>query len=71
MPTLVLDSPDIHCESCAERATKAATSVTGVVKVDVDVPTQRVTVEYDAPATEDAVRGALEDAGFEVTQSQP
>lgn len=70
MPTLILTSPDIHCEGCAERATKAATSVAGVVKVDVEVPTQRVTVEYDAPATEDAVRGALEDAGFEVTQSQ-
>lgn len=70
MRSIVLNSPDIHCESCAERVTKAAAGVAGVLKVDVDVPTQRVTVEYDAPATDDAVRSALEDAGFEVTQSQ-
>lgn len=71
MPTIVLNSPDIHCEGCAERVTKAAGAVAGVQNVSVEIPEQRVTVEYDSPATDDAVRSALEDAGFEVTQSQP
>ncbi len=71
MPTIVLISPDIHCEGCAERVTKAAEGVAGVLNVSVEIPEQRATVEYDAPATGDAVRSALEDAGFEVTQSQP
>lgn len=71
MPTTVLNSPDIHCESCAERVTKAAGNVPGVTNVRVEIEAQRVTVEYNDPATEDAVRSALEDAGFEVTQSQP
>ncbi|MER3413210.1 MAG: hypothetical protein C4341_03035 [Armatimonadota bacterium] len=70
MPTIVLNSPDIHCEVCAERVTKAASAVAGVLNVRVEIPEQCVTVEYDSPATEGDVRSALEDAGFEVSPSQ-
>lgn len=66
MKTLTLISQDIHCESCANSIQKAVGAVAGVTSVHVDVASQTATITYDDPATEQQVRAAMEDAGFDL-----
>jgi copper chaperone len=47
MATSVLNVPDISCEHCQRAITGALSPVTGVQSVVVDIPTKKVTVEYD------------------------
>jgi copper chaperone len=47
MATTVLNVPDISCEHCQRTITGALSPVAGVQSVDVDIPTKKVTVEYD------------------------
>ena len=57
--------PDITCDNCKTAINSALGAVPGVGHVDVDLAAKTVTVE--GPAPEDAVRSAIDDAGFEVT----
>jgi copper chaperone CopZ len=36
--------------------------------VEVDIPAQTVSVEYEPPADPEAITSALEEAGFDVTE---
>lgn len=45
---------DIDCENCAKKVTNSIPFQKGVKDVKVDVPTQTVTVTYDASKTNDA-----------------
>ena len=47
MSQTILNVPDISCEHCQNTITKALTPVDGVHSVNVDIPSKRVTVEYD------------------------
>jgi copper chaperone len=47
MATTVLNVPDISCEHCQRTITEALQPVGGVQGVDVDIPSKRVTVQYD------------------------
>ncbi|MBI3967974.1 MAG: heavy-metal-associated domain-containing protein [Chloroflexi bacterium] len=47
MTTTILNVPAISCEHCQRAVTNALTPVQGVRSVNVDVPTKKVTVEYD------------------------
>ena len=47
MATTVLNVPDISCEHCQRAITGALGPVDGVQAVDVDIPTKKVTVQYD------------------------
>ena len=47
MATSVLSVPDISCEHCQRAITGALSPVAGVQSVEVDIPTRKVTVEYD------------------------
>jgi copper chaperone len=47
MATTVLNVPDISCEHCQRAITGALSPVDGVQTVDVDIPTRKVTVQYD------------------------
>jgi Cd2+/Zn2+-exporting ATPase len=66
--TVTLKSPDIHCESCAAKVKSSTLGVAGVSKVEVDIPAQTVSVEYEPPADPEAITSALEEAGFDVTE---
>jgi len=54
----------MSCGHCAQSVTEEITALPGVTEVDVDVPAGRVVVRADADLAEDAVRGAVEEAGF-------
>ena len=47
MTTAVLNVPEISCDHCARTIAEALTPLEGVRRVQVDVPTQQVRVEYD------------------------
>ncbi len=47
MSNVVLDIPEISCEHCSQAITKALQPQAGVRTVRVDVPTQKVHLEFD------------------------
>jgi copper chaperone CopZ len=57
-------APDIVCDGCANAIKKALSKLPGVTEVEVAVPTKQVTVSHDASVSSDAIRDALDRAGF-------
>lgn len=55
MATSVLSVPTISCGHCENTINEALTPLEGVSSVRVDIPTKKVTVEYD-PATTNVER---------------
>jgi copper chaperone CopZ len=54
----------MSCGHCAQSVTEELTAVPGVSDVSVDVETGRVTVKSAEALAEDAVRAAVEEAGY-------
>ncbi|WP_328605951.1 heavy-metal-associated domain-containing protein [Amycolatopsis sp. NBC_00345] len=54
----------MSCGHCAQSVTEELTALPGVTDVSVDVETGRVTVKSAEALAEDAVRGAVEEAGY-------
>jgi copper chaperone len=54
------------CGHCVSSVTEEVGQIDGVQQVDVDLPTGKVTVTSDAPVSEDAVRAAVTEAGYEL-----
>lgn len=54
------------CGHCVSSVTEEVGQISGVRSVDVDLPTGRVTVTSDAPVSEDDVRAAVTEAGYEL-----
>lgn len=70
METKVLKIQGMSCHHCKEAVTKALTSLSGVESVDVDVAGGTATVSFDpAQVSEEAMRAAVEEAGYEVVAS--
>ena len=54
------------CDHCVRAVSGELGRLPGVRAVAVDLATGAVTVESDAPLADDAVRAAVEEAGYEV-----
>lgn len=54
------------CGHCAASVTEEVSKIGGVSDVAVDLPTGAVTVTSDAVLSEEAVRSAVEEAGYEL-----
>jgi copper ion binding protein len=54
------------CGHCVSAVTEEVSQLPGVTAVDVDLSSGGLTVTSEAPVDEDAVRGAVEEAGYEV-----
>ena len=54
-----------HCEASVREEVGA---LAGVTDVDVDVASGRVTISSSAPIEADAIRGAIEEAGYHLAQ---
>lgn len=52
------------CEHCAASVTEEISEIGGVTDVAVDLPTGAVTVSSNEPLDDDAVRAAVETAGY-------
>lgn len=54
------------CGHCAASVTEEVSEIAGVTDVQVDVPTGAVTVTSSQPLDTDAVRAAVEEAGYQL-----
>jgi len=64
---VVLDIPEISCEHCSQAITKALQPQEGVQQIRVDIPTQKVHLEFDeAKITLDRVKEILADEEYPV-----
>jgi copper ion binding protein len=58
----------MSCEHCVRAVQGEVALLPGVRQVDVELATGRVTVTSDAPLARAAVRGAVEEAGYELVE---
>lgn len=56
----------MHCNHCIEKIKRFVGEVNGVGEVSVDLERGVVDVEYESPATLEAIKEAILDSGFEV-----
>lgn len=66
MTTTTYTVSGMTCSHCAGAVTEEVSQLAGVQNVDVDLATGAVTVTSAAPLDESAVRGAVEEAGYEL-----
>ena len=67
MATSVLNVPDISCGHCQATITKALSPLPGVQAVNVDIPTRKVTVEYDPAVVQvDQMKDVLAEEDYPV-----
>jgi copper chaperone CopZ len=59
--------PEIHCGGCVETIRKAILVLSGIERINAEVETHRVDVQYDpAKTTPAAIRERIVRAGFDV-----
>lgn len=59
----------MSCEHCVNAVTGELSELPGVADVTVDLGTGVVTVTSDAPLSENAVRAAVDEAGYELADA--
>jgi copper chaperone len=70
MKELTFDVPGVSCNHCVNAITKETTTA-GVNEVEVDLQTKKVYVGFDpAKVSEQQVKEAIEEAGYDVTGQQ-
>lgn len=52
------------CGHCVSSVTEEVTEIAGVSNVDVDLTSGNVTVTASEPISDDAIRAAVEEAGY-------
>ena len=65
MSTTTYTVTGMTCSHCVASVTEEVSELPGVTDVQVELETGRLTVTGDAPA--DAVRGAVQEAGYQVS----
>jgi copper ion binding protein len=66
MSTSTYTVTGMTCEHCVASVTEEVSELDGVQAVQVDLPTGAVTVTSTEPLPEDAVRTAVEEAGYQL-----
>lgn len=54
------------CDHCVRSVTEEVGAIEGVTKVAVDLASGAVTIDSEAPVTDEALRAAVDEAGYEV-----
>jgi copper chaperone len=55
------------CGHCVSAVTAELSAIDGVTKVDVDLDSGQATVTSDQPLDDEAVRAAVDEAGYELS----
>lgn len=66
MSTATYTVVGMTCGHCVNSVTEEVSQVPGVTDVDVDLPSGGLTVTSDTDVDGDAVRAAVEEAGYQV-----
>jgi Cu+-exporting ATPase len=56
----------MHCDHCTHTVSMELSDLDGVSKVDADLNSKKVTVEFDEPANEQALRDTLAEINYPV-----
>ena len=67
MTTSTYTVSGMTCGHCVASVTEEVSEIAGVQNVDVDLATGAVTVTSTEPLEDDAVRAAVEEAGYALT----
>ena len=68
MSTSTVIVSGMTCGHCASSVREEVGALAGVTDVEVDVASGRVTISSSAPIEADAIRGAIEEAGYHLAQ---
>lgn len=68
MSTSTVIVSGMTCGHCAASVREEVGALAGVTDVDVDVASGRITISSSAPIEADAIRGAIEEAGYHLAQ---
>jgi copper chaperone CopZ len=69
MASRIFSVPTISCEHCKQAIESEVRALPDVLLVEVDLPSK--TVRVDGEASDESVRAAVEDAGYDVVGSAP
>ncbi|MCX6026567.1 MAG: heavy-metal-associated domain-containing protein [Chloroflexi bacterium] len=64
MLTVTYSVPNISCGHCVHTIKSEVASLTGVQRVEADLATKKVTIQFDAPATEQTLRARLAEINY-------
>jgi len=64
MKTVSYTIPNISCKHCIHTIKMELSEISGVSKVEADLDSKSVTVNYDAPATEQEIKNALTEINY-------
>ena len=68
MTTETYNVKGMTCGHCVNAVTEEITKLDGVSSVEIDLSSGNVTVTSQAPLSDDAVREAVDEAGYELIQ---
>lgn len=60
--------PNISCKHCVHTIKMELSELAGVQSVEGDVATKRITVTFETPATEDAIKALLAEINYPVAE---
>lgn len=64
MNSVTYTIPNISCHHCTHTITMELSDLDGVSKVDADVQSKNVTVEFSEPATEEVIKTLLAEINY-------
>lgn len=68
MTTVSYRVPAIHCGHCAHTIQSELSELKGVIHVETSLETKTVTVDYEAPATDERIKALLSDINYPVDE---
>jgi copper chaperone CopZ len=66
MSTTTVTVMGMNCGGCAASVREELGDIPGVRAVDVDLPTGTVIIQSEGPVTDAAIKGAVEEAGYQL-----
>jgi copper ion binding protein len=64
MNTITFTVPAMHCNHCTHTVSMELSDLEGVSKVDANLDTKLVTVDFDEPASEQTLRDTLAEINY-------
>lgn len=64
MQTVTYTIPNISCGHCVHTIKMEVSDLEGVSQVEADVEAKQATIRFDAPATEEKIKGLLAEINY-------
>lgn len=68
MTTSTYTVKGMTCGHCVASVTEEVSAIAGVTSVEVDLASGRVQVASNAPVSDEAIRAAVDEAGYELVE---